>query len=456
MRQLHFLAHVPSRGQQCHKAHHSHSRHVSMLPTCHVDLAWDQNKICGPAPVDNMKRSQVLALAYFMLFGTLLCNFALHQHINKNEAEQPLFSPTQSARLVAQFLLQQEQQLEPEQDPEPLSEPVEQHDGDDECEVVMVQHVATWRHRVQSPVVLSSKSLLPVTAVAKVLLLPSPQHVDKADKGQADIGSCLVVLHRGKGSCTITPTAASTNAALLVAPATNDDVAQLRLSTPPLQLSELRVCNSASGAFKVLPRFETEQELSPVQSSTDDWTFLQGQIRGRLEFAPHSQLVVEGRVHLMGGADTSLTVFEGSTVLLGPGASLEVGSGSKLEFLGDFHEPVLLSPLKQRDEHESGAWDEVSLLPGSTGVFMHCFVTGGGAGGNKSKLWGHSQSQPVIRALGPSTTVAMIGGAGECNVFGLRVVGREEYDGACFRVSGRLWVCCADDSLCCVWWCGGP
>lgn len=105
--------------------------------------------------------------------------------------------------------------------------------------------------------------------------------------------------------------------------------------------------------------------------------------------------------------DATVSVPEGETLVIDPGARVLAGPGVNLDVLGILRaagtstDPILFT--RDRDE----PWGGVHLHPGATATLEHVLLTAGG--GDGSRVFGHSGSQPVVFA-DTGATLTITGG----------------------------------------------
>jgi hypothetical protein len=114
------------------------------------------------------------------------------------------------------------------------------------------------------------------------------------------------------------------------------------------------------------------------------------------EWTADEDIVVEGVQRLAAG--DSLTVGPGTRVLFGENAILSVAGALRIQGTADA--PVLFTRAG------AAAWGGVYLLRGAQGSFDHVWFVAGG--GDVSRAFGHSNSQPVVFV--DSSTLEMRGG----------------------------------------------
>jgi hypothetical protein len=109
---------------------------------------------------------------------------------------------------------------------------------------------------------------------------------------------------------------------------------------------------------------------------------------GDLSWDGKSDVRITGVVRVPAGQ--TLQIAAGARVLLAANARLEILG--TLEASGSELAPVLFLPAEELP------WGELDLEPGSTAKLSHVLITGGG--GDATRAFGHSKSQPMLRVSG--------------------------------------------------------
>jgi hypothetical protein len=125
-----------------------------------------------------------------------------------------------------------------------------------------------------------------------------------------------------------------------------------------------------------------ELELVPEERPTRR---LQGELEGEdLLWGAEADVIASGDLHVAAG-DT-LVIAAGARVLFESKAAIEIDGALRVE--GDAQQPVLFTRVSDR------SWGGLRFAAGATGALQHAWFTGGG--GDSSRNYGHSDSQPVI------------------------------------------------------------
>lgn len=133
-----------------------------------------------------------------------------------------------------------------------------------------------------------------------------------------------------------------------------------------------------------------EDQVHEIEVLGDDFPVesITGTLVGDIVWTADREYHLTGDVQIPAGA--SLTIEPGVRVLLGTDVNLEVRG--TFASLGTPDDPVLFRPLNQGD-----AWGGLEFTDTQNVRLQNTFLTGGG--GDASRNFGHSNSQPVIKSV---------------------------------------------------------